>query len=275
MARVNSYHARTSDKKALRAIVHVRPKGSRYPLAIEVAYAKLAKIAARPHSLEYAALFDAAPLRDPTQARERAKRCDGGQNMVTLLQTLVLNADLQNGYVATPVSDSDFGRAVWQRRTYKQLDGLAFGDLVDDARSFKRTERAAASWARMGFIRCVPWRERVINRNQNVVEFKSKPGLKFIQDALWKAIGVYHLVRAERRRREREKGEARAAALKSAVSASSTRNSVEQGNEIPFDMPEALRSVLEGPLPDPPGRGSGKSAAAEEAFKALREIYRF
>lgn len=255
----------------LRAIRWKHPARVRYPLVTETAIARLTDASANPHGERYSALFAEAPV--PGKDRERAKRCDGATNVMTLLQTMIAAADIASGYVATPI-----GERRWERKTYYDLDGLAYGPQVPDERSFRRTERAAAQLVSLRLVRSVPW--RVMTRDGAI---RSIPGAKFITDRCWQMLGVMHLVKAERMRRDRLKGEAKAAELAENLKAADRRRETQRRREAqqrrqkaPGPGEAAAAAALHDALAaKPPDRGKdGPSTAADLAIAAIEALLR-
>lgn len=253
----------------LRAIRWKHPAKVRYPLATETAIARLTDASENPHGERYSALFAEAPV--PGKERERAKRCDGATNVMTLLQTMIAAADIASGYVATPI-----GERRWERKTYYDIDGLAYGPQVKDERSFRRTERAAAQLVGLRLVRSVPWR---VTTKEGI---RSIPGAKFITDRCWQMLGVMHLVKAERMRRDRLKGEAKAAEIVQLAKASERRRST-QPRRIEPAMPPApspaataaAAALQEAQANKPPDRGKeGPRTAADLAIAAIEALLR-
>lgn len=249
-------------RTSLRSLAWKHPPKRRYPLAIETAVARVSAATSAPHSARYLELFGDAPV--PGKERERAKRSDGAMNVGTLLQTMIASADIPSGYVATPIGDRR-----WKRKTYYDLDGLAFGEQVPDERSFRRTERAAAQLVAMKLIRSVPWRVHT------AAGIRSTAGAKFITDKCWRMLGVLHLVREERRRRERQKGQERVAQL---IGQNSNRNRGKLG-AVFTGAPVANSGFVDEPIPfgseeRPPDRGkaSEETSVADEQIEAIRAL---
>lgn len=252
-------------RSELRAIRWTHPPKRRYPLATETAIARIEDATAAPHCARYRELFRDAPV--PGKERERAKRSDGATNCGTLLQTMIAAADVASGYVATPI-----GERQWERKTYYDLDGLAYGPQVQDERSFRRTERAAAQLVALGLVRSVPWR---VHTTAGV---RSVAGAKFITDKCWKTLGVLHIVRAERRRRERERGEAKAAEVRQLIANSNgQRSAAKPAPLVPVakpkpPMPAEIAAVAQ--AQPPPDRGKGEPVtAATAAIAAIRALF--
>ncbi len=252
----------------LRAIRWKHPARVRYPLATETAIARLTDASENPHGERYSALFAEAPV--PGKERERAKRCDGATNVMTLLQTMIAAADIASGYVATPI-----GERRWERKTYYDLDGLAYGPQVQDERSFRRTERAAAQLVGLRLVRSVPW--RVVTKEG----VRSIPGAKFITDRCWQMLGVMHLVKAERMRRDRLKGEAKAAELAQTLKDVDRRRDMQRRREAQRRRRQgpaeaaAAAALQESLAAKPPDRGKDEPrTAADLAIAAIEALLR-
>ena len=182
-------------KRRLRAIHWKHPPKTRWPEAIERAIARIDHAAGNPHGLEYAAIFDAAPVAG-RKRRCRRKRSDGGINTCSMLSAAIGNADLGNGLVALPVGGK------WDRQTWQDLGRKAFGKTVEGAVSKRRFERCARELVALGFITIQQWRVR---REDGGI--RSEAGVKHITDKCWKALGVYGLVKRERMKRDRARKE--------------------------------------------------------------------
>lgn len=236
---------------SLRAVRWKHPSQVRYPNVIELGVSRAVAALDKPQGPQFRAIFGEAPV--PGKDRERRKRIDGATNVVTLICTLLASADISRGLVATPAGDH------WKRKTWSDVDTLGFGTPVPGERSIKRTERAAAELEAQGFIRTDPWK---VSTDQG---FRSLPGLKFVTDKLWKALGLLDAVRSERRRRSQRKGEDRLKAL--GVGSSKPRPPVER------KMPPALPGVRPvAPLPSPPATRAGPTTAGDAAAAAIAEL---
>jgi|GEM_PF-4617486 len=247
--------ANLSPSLSLRALRWKHPSQVRYPNVIELGLSRAVAALDKPQGPQFRAIFGEAPV--PGKDRERRKRIDGATNVVTLICTLIASADISRGLVATPAGDH------WKRKTWSDVDTLGFGAPVPGERSIKRTERAAAELEAQGFIRTDPWK---VPTEQG---FRSLPGLKFVTDKLWKALGLLDAVRSERRRRSQRKGEERLKAL--GVDVGKTRPPAEK--KIPPALPVDRPSV---PLPSPPATRAGPttaSDAAAAAFAALKKHF--
>lgn len=255
---------------SLRAIPWSHPPRLKWPVATELALSRIQSAQHSPHSSLYREVFRGAPV--PGKDRERAKRSDGGTNCLSLLAAIVGSADIASGYVAIPI-----GERRWQRKTYYDLDGLAFGPQVPDERSFRRTERAAAQLSALGLVRCVAWHVR--DRRDGSI--RSIPGAKFVTEKCWKLLGAWAAVRAERRRRTQEKGQAKAAELAKLVAPGARRPSEPPTDDIPWS-PEAdaaraaAARTMPAKPPDPPPpaerRRGEPTLASDAAIAAIRAL---
>lgn len=245
-----------NSKSERRALPWSHPEHIRYPKATEIALSRAAAASATPHCALYRAIFDGAPV--PGKERERAKRSDGGMNVLTLLQTVIAAADIASGYVATPTGESR-----WQRKTYYDLDGLAYGPQIPNERSFRRTERAAAQLAALGLVRVVPWRVRTVDGVRSI------PAAKFVTEKCWRMLGAWAAVRAERRRRDRAKGEARVIEMQQRIAAMQ-RPTAASAAAVP---PQAPVTPPAASAVGPPDRGKrGESAAGTAAIATIRAL---
>lgn len=195
---------RGTEAHPLRVLRWSHPKGHSYPFALERTLATILDAIDSPHSPMYRLLFAEAPVAGKT--RERFMRRDGAGNVGTLLCALLASSDLASGYVGTP-TPRDGATTKWRRKSWRDLDGLAFGALVPGERSDRRTDRAAQQLVAMGFVRVHQWRVVVDG------EVRSVPGAKVICDKLWKTLGVWHLLQRERRQRRKAREAAKAAEL--------------------------------------------------------------
>ncbi|WLT40254.1 hypothetical protein NON20_24000 (plasmid) [Synechocystis sp. B12] len=258
----------TDPRKALRALDWRRPERARYPRLIEQAIARLQAVAADPHGAAYQALFADAPVWSGG-SRERAKRCDGARNVVSLLCTLIACADLRGGFVAVPRGDGEARR--WERKSWTDLDGFAYGQLVDGARSLRRTERAARELIAQGYVRSQEW--RVHHRGG---EIRSVAGIKIVQDKLWRALGLYAQLRQWRRQESRDRVAARVQELENVARRDRARE--RSGRSGPVSIGELLPAAAaagggslapadEGPPEKPP------SATALESIQRLQKLF--
>lgn len=238
---------------SLRAIRWKHPRRT-YPAPIELALSRAAGALDRPRGEQWSALFLGAPV--PGKDRERRKRRDGATNVVAVLCTMIASADLLRGLVATPAGDR------WQRKSWNDVDVLAFGAAVPGERSLRRTERAAAELEAQGLIRSVPWR---IVTSEGV---RSTPGLKFVTDKAWKILGVWSAVVSERRRRKQRTADARKAQLEEAIGGTVRRVPDRARPGSTARVPAAGSSTppaTAGPQP------AGEAAAA--AFQKLKDLF--
>lgn len=265
MASVAEHVGPSARPESLRAIPWSHPPRLKWPVATELALSRIQSAQHTPHSSLYREVFRGAPV--PGKDRERAKRSDGGTNCLSLLAAIVGSADIASGYVAMPI-----GERRWQRKTYYDLDGLAFGEQVPDERSFRRTERAAAQLIALGLVRCVAWRVR--DRDGSI---RSIAGAKFVTEKCWKLLGAWAAVRAERRRRAQEKGQAKAAEiakLVTPVKRQPVSAAVEKEVDRWMAQCEPAAPVTPAKPPDPPperrrGEPTLAEAAAIAAIRAL------
>lgn len=227
-----------------------------YPAPIELALSRALGALDKPRGEQWRALFVGAPV--PGKVRERRKRRDGAVNVVSVLCTMIAAGDLVRGLVATPAGDR------WERKSWTDIDALAFGPLVPGERSLRRTERAAAELEAQGFVRSVPW--RVVTSDG----VRSIPGLKFVTDKAWKALGVWSAVVSERRRRKQREADARKAQLDEAIGGSVKR------------MPERGRTSGAGSgaatsrsSSTPPPATAGPVEAGEAAAAAMQKLKDF
>lgn len=254
--------ASSDQAHSLRAIPWSHPPRRKWPVATELALSRIQGAQHTPHSSLYREVFHGAPV--PGKDRERAKRSDGGTNCLSLLAAIVGSADIASGYVAIPI-----GERRWQRKTYYDLDGLAFGPQVPDERSFRRTERAAAQLSALGLVRCVAWHVR--DRDGSI---RSIPGAKFVTEKCWKLLGAWAAVRAERRRRTQEKGQAKAAELAKLVTPGARRPSEPAADDIPWSPTAPTTSAAPTKPPDPPPerRRGEPTLASDAAIAAIRAL---
>lgn len=239
-----------ADSISLRAIRWKHPRRT-YPTVIELGLSRLTAAIDKPNSAQWKALFGGAPV--PGKERERRKRSDGATNVVSVMATMIASADLVRGLVATPAADG------WDRKTWYDVDALAFGPLVPGERGLRRTERAAAELEAQGFIRSIPWR---VITSEGV---RAVPGLKFITDKLWKALGLWDAVRSERRRRRQRQADTKKAELDAAIGASVKRHPRAPQEAAPRAAPHSI-TVPARPPPSQAGpKAVGELAAAEIA----------
>jgi hypothetical protein len=241
---------------SLRAIRWKHPKRT-YPNVIELGLHRMAASLDKPRSAQWQALFGSAPV--PGKDRERRKRSDGATNVVSVLSTMIASADLVRGLVATPAAEG------WDRKTWYDVDVLAFGPLVPGERGLRRTERAAAELEAQGFIRSIAWR---VITNEGV---RAVPGLKFITDKLWKALGLWDAVRSERRRRRQRQGDAKKAELEAVIGGSVKRLPRTTTQAVPTRPNAPMMPAFAHPPPSQAGPLSTSEAAAAEIAK-LKKI---
>jgi hypothetical protein len=249
---------------SLRAIRWKHPRRN-YPTVIEMALAKIAAAPDKPRSAQWLALFGDAPITrkdadGQAVGRRRRKRIDGAINVASVLSTLIAAADIARGLVATPAGDK------WQRKSWSDIDALAFGPLVVDQRSKRRTERAAAELESQGFIRSIPWRVITAEGVRGV------PGLKFITDKLWKALGLWGAVQSERRRRKQKEGDAKKAQIEAAIGGAMKNRTVERRTRTSSQQERHQERVR--PIERPPSQAGPRLAGeiAAASIAALKKI---
>lgn len=234
--------AATPDQaRALHALRWERPEGLAWIPCIERALARLEAAQDDPHGHLYQALLYGTSAGG--KARQREKRSDGGANAIALLCAMLVSADVSSGLVARPVG------GLWERKRWDDLDRYAFGELVPGARSSKRTQRAAEALAEAGLIRCVRWKRATI------AGYREAPGLKFVTEKLYKLLGVWSAVRAERRRRKAEAAKAVVDNLVGNISKSNSRA-----------MRRDPRPT--GPMPIPPAATPARAGASDKQGQA-------
>lgn len=238
-----------ADASTLRSIRWSHPRRS-YPAPIELALSRALGALEKPRGEQWRALFQGAPV--PGKDRERRKRRDGAVNVISVLCTMLAAGDLVRGLVATPAGDR------WERKSWTDIDALAFGPRVPGARSLRRTERAAAELEAQGFIRSVPW--RVVTSDG----IRSIPGLKFITDKAWKVLGVWSAVVSERRRRKQREADARKAQLDEAIGATVKRMPDRRVPPEPAGKTDATAK--------PPPATAGPKQVGEAAAAALAQL---
>lgn len=235
----------------LRAIRWSHPRIA-YPRVIELGLARISAALDAPGSVQWAALFGAAPV--PGKERERRKRCDGAVNVATVLSTLIAAADLMRGLVATPAGEG------WQRKTWSDVDVLGFGSPVPGRRSLRRTERAAAELEAQGFIRSSPWRV------MTPAGIRGTPGLKFVTDKLWKILGLWSTVQTERRRRKQRSADEKKRALEASIGAT-----IHRLDGRPGAAPAPPAAAPKPHATSPPAQ-AGPKPVSEVAAAALAKI---
>ena len=240
------------------ALAWRRPRGVSFPRLIEQAIARLQGAIEQPNSAIHRALAAVVPVfRADGQTRRRRLRRDGAQNLVTLLSALLANADLQRGLVAAPVADG--GR--WQRRTWADMDWRAFGPVVPEERSARRTERHARTAIDAGWIRVMPW--KTTNADG---EWRSLPGLKFVTDKLWRLLGLFEQVRAARKHRDRQRGQDRVRQL---IQPAGGPPALAEGRGLPLP---AARSQAASHEPRPPPSHAGPAVVGDVARAEIAKL---
>lgn len=247
------------------------PAGMSFPRVLEQGLARLGTAADMPSGPIYQALAAAAPVyRQDGEGRRRRLRRDGARNLMALLSACLASADLTKGLIATPIVDPATGKRLWGRRTWPDIDGLAYGPLVVDERSGRRTERHARTAVAAGLIRSIPWRTREASG-----EWSSEPGIKLVTDELWRLLGLLDQVRALRRQRKRQAGQQRMAELAAQVPTSDPRrNRPAKPPAAPAPVPAAAAHVQRGP-PDPAEAEHRRDVALRELEKMQKVLGKF
>ncbi len=259
--------------KELHTITWQRRADVRWGAIVECAIHRLSEAAANPHGQRYAELLYGTRVGGRHgKDRTREKRSDGGINAITMMTVCVASCDLMTGFVARPVGGQ------WERKTYYELDGLAYGDQVAGARSFRRTLRAAEVLTETGLLRT--------NRMKyaSPAGIRDAPGCKFVTEKLWRILGLWAAIKRERRRRRAEADKAKIDQLLTNISGGNLQRAKRRqardldasgAAEIPFKwMPAALASadpasVNHGPAPPPAAHPAEVAAAHIANIKAL------
>lgn len=134
--------------------------------------------------------------------RRRRLRKDAAVNMASLLNVILSCTDLASGLV-TAVNQP--GAPRWQSKSWADLAGFAYGELIADEVSTRRAERHARMLQAMGLIRSVQW--FVYDSATRTV--RSPASKKFVTAKLWELLGVAQAIKAHRRSRDRERNKAR------------------------------------------------------------------
>ncbi|MBS0212567.1 MAG: hypothetical protein JSR26_05215 [Proteobacteria bacterium] len=233
-----------------------RPAGQTWIAPVERAIEKLA----RAQEGQFPALRQAIAgkqvpvFRADGVARRRGLRSDGLTNLITLMTTLVAYSDLRSGLVAAPVDD----RARWERKTWGQVDWRAYGELVPDERSQRRTERWARVLVDLGYIRTVEWKKPTKDG-----DWRSLPGLKFVTMKFWKLIGMAGAIAAIRRQHDRQRGQERVAQFDRQFG---------RRKQPAKATPAAVPATPAAHPPERPPSQAGPPASAEVAQANIREI---
>lgn len=251
-------------KRRLRSIHWKRPPGRPWPEAIERALARINKAAAKPHGLEYAAIFDAAPVAGQKR-RCRRKRSDGGVNTCSMLSAIITNTDLQRWIVAVPVGEKNSsGERKWDRKSWSDLGWKAFGLQVEGALSKRRFERCARELVAMGFIAVHQWRVR-----REDGEIRSEAGVKHVTDKCWKALNVYALVKRARMERDRKSKEEKRGRVVALIPRGAHHKRRNAGKAVASTQPRIEQYVK--PPHDPPPKDAGESG--QRAIAELTALF--
>lgn len=247
------------DPRDLHAITWSRRAKVAWPFPVELALSKCMELIEQPAGTRARAIFGDAPTYAGT-TRLRRKRSDGLTNAVSLLCALIASCDLSTGLVALPIDGS------WERKSWYDLDGLAYGEQVEGARSMRRTERAAQQLIALGLVKSVPWKVQT-----GAGEYRDTPGLKWVTDRAWRLLGVWSAIRRERRRRAGQKAKAKAEALIASITR--TNSHARKRLEEPSGA-VAIGAVLGRNVASPasPASRDGPRPASEAAKAALETI---
>ena len=253
--RVNHYHA----------ISWTRPKECRMVKLINQAINRLTLIELSPGSTVYKHFFAESPVFKPSKSRrERRKRRDGATNVITQLKAIFWYADVGSNFVAKPVKDV-CGRTTYERKTIKDLNVLAYGGPIKNKVSVKRTERATRDLTAMGYLRTAQW--RTFSKTDG---YKSAPGLKWITDKLWRALGLMKSVMDERGQRKAAKEHEKATRLREALTQADSfamrRGCPPNGDTA---APAEVLATSPAPAPDTPPKRSALGDAEIAAMWAL------
>ena len=231
-----------------------------WPPIIERAIHRVLDAAANPHGQRYCELLYGTSVRGGKKDRVREKRSDGGQNALALLCALIASCDLMSGLVARPIG------TLWQRKSYYDLDGLAYGEQVPGARSFKRTMRNAGVLAERGLVKANRWKRK------SGGAIKDEPGHKFITSECWKILGLWAAVKRERRRQRQEAAQQAAEKLMATITQGSSQRAKQcqnqtttAGGEIPFGSSLASSTTGNNEGQAPPGQSPPAEITATAA----------
>lgn len=136
------------------------------------------------------------------KTRQRRLRSDGARNLVTFLQTLVMNSD-PRGFLGWPSATG------WKRLNMALLDYRAFGEKIPLARSQRRSERIARALSELGLLRTREIRMQRKDRWESVI------AVRHLTEKAWRLLGVWDALQALRRKRDQEEKQARARELAS------------------------------------------------------------
>lgn len=243
--------ATRTQAQELHALTWERRADVVWPPIIERAIRRVLDAAAKPHCPLYSALLYGTSVGGKKE-RVREKRSDGGQNALALLCALIAGCDLMSGLVATPVG------TLWRRKSYYDLDGLAYGEQVPGARSFKRTKRNALVLTERGLIKTNRWKRKAGGT------IKDEPGHKFVTEQCWKILGLWAAVKRERRRKRQEAAQQKAAQLMAAITQGSNHRAKlcqNQAAGAEDKTPFGLNEVVAVALASSPATSANKSQA--------------
>jgi hypothetical protein len=238
---------------AKRCLQWKRPKGLAFPQIIETAIYRLNEAFDKRKGALYKELTEEMPVFNGAvnSPRIRALRSDGAANFCALLTTLIASASLQTGYIARPVG----GR--WERKTWADLDGLAYGPRTQGERSFRRTERHARALVDLGLITV---RELRIKRGDT---YESLAAVKRTSLKLWRLLGLEKAVLAASKR-IKEEGRAAKAKLHGLT--------VIQGIEKALTAPKRKLSQKQATNPAPPPQIPPKPPRIEQTYPSRPSI---
>lgn len=197
-----------------------------------------------------------------TGERRRRLRKDGAVNMASLLNVILSCTDLASGLVAAVNQPG----ARWQSKSWADLAGFAYGDLIHNEVSLRRVERHARALQAMGLIRSVQW----FVYDTRTGEIRSPASKKFVTGKLWDVLGLAHAIKALRRSREREKNKERLQRV-AGLPAGQRRPASHQDETAAAQRPNAAAYVVKpAPPPRPPAAGDGSAARA--AIDTLKKL---
>lgn len=187
-----------------RSLAFKRPPGPARPRPFELAVARLeASLAGSTPLWDF--LASAVPVYGcggEKKTRERRLRSDGARNLVTFLQTLVMNSD-PRGFLGWPSATG------WKRVNMALLDYRAFGEKIPNARSQRRSERIARALGELGLLRTREIRMQRQDRWESVI------AVRHLTEKAWRLLGVWDALQALRRKRDQEEKQTRARELAS------------------------------------------------------------
>lgn len=240
-------------QSARRSLHWQRPKGRAWPQLIEVAIERVTEAFASRKGALYREITGEMPrfVGGQSVPRKRAFRSDAAPNLCALLVTLLTSSSLQTGFVARPVGGH------WERKTWGDLDGYAYGKLIPGERSFRRTERHARELIALGFVTVRQLRRKTADGYESLVAVKHL-GLK-----LWRLLGMEKAVLAAGQRIKAEAAQTRAKARGLTVIA---------GIQSVLKQPKKPTAAVPSPAvaASPPGKPPpGTSATAREHLAAI------